>query len=418
MITLSRMTEDSKQAEKTYLRRTGGRAWEREKPFSPPGDDTLEDSLSLLHDFSAAMTLLQPSPSDRIVDLGAGSGWCSHLLQRLNRNSIAVDISHEMLRVSRERDARAPITAVVGDFEQLPFLDGSFEKAVCLNALHHVPDIAAAVRELSRILTNEGVAVFSEPGVGHAAMPASIAAMQDFGVLEQEILIEPFLELCRDAGFAEVRVAPIAYVIPEFELSVDEWRAWKRLPRTKRPVRATAKMWRGLLELFGIGKRSLLFEEAFAMRLVRLFQQPVEEHPFFVAAKSKVPCRPRTAYRASIQVADFPAGVRRGDRVTVRVKLTNTGGVTWPASSDPRPGDVRLGIQLLDASARMIARDYARVALGADITPSGSRTIEASFDAPSESGEYTLKFDLVAEGVTWFESTGSNAEVRPFSVVP
>lgn len=412
------MTEDSKQAEKTYLGRTGGSAWEREKPFSPPDHDTLDDSLSLLHDFSVAITLLRPSADDRIVDLGAGGGWCSHLLQRLNRRSVAVDISYEMLRVSLERETREPIPAVAGDFERLPFLDGSFDKAVCLNALHHVPDIAAAVPEVSRILTNEGVAVFSEPGVGHAAMPASIAAMQDFGVLEQEVLIEPFLELCRNAGFADVRVAPIAYVIPEFELSVDEWRAWKRLPRTKRPVRATAKMWRGLLEFFGIGKRSLLFEEAFAMRLVRLFQQPVEEHPFFVAAKSKVPRRPRSTYRATIQITDLPAGVRRGDRVSVRVKLTNTGAVAWPASSDPRPGDVRLGVQLLDASARMLARDYARVALGADITPSESRMIEAIFDAPSEPGDYVLKFDLVAEGVTWFESTGSNAEIRPFKVFP
>ena len=30
---------DSKQAEKTYLSRTGGRAWEREKPFPPVGSE-------------------------------------------------------------------------------------------------------------------------------------------------------------------------------------------------------------------------------------------------------------------------------------------------------------------------------------------------------------------------------------------
>jgi SAM-dependent methyltransferase len=409
---------DSKQAEKTYLSRTGGSAWEREKPFSPPGDDTLEDSLSLLHDFSAAMTLLQPSPSDRIVDLGAGGGWCSHLLQRLNRNSIAVDISHDMLLVSRERDARRPIPAVAGDFERLPFLDASFDKAVCLNALHHVPDVAASVREVARILTSDGVAVFSEPGVGHADMPASMAATRDFGVLEQEILIEPFLEHCRAAGFAEVRVAPIVYVIPEFELSIDEWRAWKRLPRTKRPLRASAKMWRAALEFLGIGKGSVLFEEAFAMRLVRLFQQPVEEHPFFVAAKSEVPRRRRNVRRASIDIATLPRSARAGSVVAARVKVTNIGTVTWPAASEPRSGDVRLGIQLLDRSSRVIARDFARAALGAPVQPDVSRVIDVMFKAPAHPGEYVLKFDLVAEGVTWFEVTGSRAEARPFTVLP
>ena len=102
------MTEqrDSKQAEKTYLSRTGGSAWEREKPFSPPGDDTFDDSLDLLHDFAVAAKLLQPSADDRIIDLGAGGGWCSDLLQRLNRKSVAVDISLEMLRVSRQRNDR------------------------------------------------------------------------------------------------------------------------------------------------------------------------------------------------------------------------------------------------------------------------------------------------------------------------
>ena len=99
---------DSKQAEKTYLSRTGGSAWEREKPFSPPGDETLDDSLELLHDFAVAAKLLQPSADDRIVDLGAGGGWCSDLLQRLNRKSVAVDISLEMLQVSRERRTRVP----------------------------------------------------------------------------------------------------------------------------------------------------------------------------------------------------------------------------------------------------------------------------------------------------------------------
>lgn len=83
--------QGSKQAEKKYLGRTGGSAWEREKPFSPPRDDTLDESLALPHDFTVAATLLQPAAGDRIVDLGAGGGRCTDLLQRLNRKSFAVD---------------------------------------------------------------------------------------------------------------------------------------------------------------------------------------------------------------------------------------------------------------------------------------------------------------------------------------
>jgi SAM-dependent methyltransferase len=408
---------DSKQAEKTYLSRTGGSAWEREKPFSPPADDTLDDSLELLHDFAVAAKLLQPSADDRIIDLGAGGGWCSDLLQRLNRKSVAVDISLEMLRVSRERPTRVPIAAVAGDFEHLPFADGSFDKAICLSALHHVPDMAAAVREIARVLTGKGVAVFSEPGSGHATMPASITATQDFGVLEQEVLIEPFIDMCRAAGFATVHVCPIAYIIPEFQLSLDEWRAWKRLPRTKRPLRAAEKMWRAMLEFVGAGKSSVLFEEAFAMRLVRLFQRPIEEHPFILAAKSDERRPRRSTFHASIQVPSLPAQAAPGENMTATVRLTNTGTAIWLAGTDSGIGQVRVGIQLLDAASRLIGPDFARCELDEDVRPGESCTVLATFRTPAAAGEYGLKFDLVAEGVTWFGPRGTKVAVRPLRIV-
>jgi hypothetical protein len=35
---------------------------------------------------------------------------------------------------------------------------------------------------------------------------------------------------------------------------------------------------------------------------------------------------------------------------------------------------------------------------------------------PDEHGEYALKFDLVAEGLTWFELTGSEVAVTALTV--
>jgi SAM-dependent methyltransferase len=408
---------DSKEAEKVYLSRTGGGAWEREKPFSPAGTDMFDEGLELLNDFVVALRLLQPAAEDRIVDLGAGGGWCSDLLQRLHRDSVAVDISLEMLRDSRDRPTRAPIKAVVGDIERLPITAGAFDKAICLSALHHVPDMGAAVREIFRILSDKGVAVFSEPGVGHATKPWSVSATQDFGVLEQDVLIEPLIELCRAAGFAHVHVCPIAYVIPEFELTDDEWRAWKRLPRTKRPVRALEKMWRALLEGIGAGKQTVLFEEAFAMRLVRLLQVPVEEHPFILASKSAERRRVRLTYLASLRVESLPAQARPGEMVTAAVKVMNTGTATWPGYPGSAAGQVRLGVQLLDAAGHVLSRDFARGELGRDVRPGESLTVAVVFAAPADAGEVALKFDLVAEGVTWFEPAGTRAEVRPFRIV-
>jgi hypothetical protein len=120
-------------------------------------------------------------------------------------------------------------------------------------------------------------------------------------------------------------------LIPEFELSLDEWRSWTRLPRIKRPYRAFEKMARAMLEFFGGGKQSILFEEAFAMRLVWLLQVPVEEHPFIIAAKSD---RRRTypaTWRAAIAVESLPS--------TARTHETVSEGATWFELCRQRGGD-------------------------------------------------------------------------------
>ena len=398
---------DSKQAEKEYLARTGSSAWERVKPFSHPGADTLHESAQLLHDFAVAMMALQPAPDDLILDLGAGGCWCADLLGRLNRRAVAVDISLDMLRTGRLRPAGADIRAVAGDLEMLPFRSATFQKAVCLSAIHHVPDIPAAVREIARVLTDTGVALFSEPGRGHGVAAVSTAAMRDFGVLEQDVLIPDFAAACREAGFRDVRIKTLSYAIPAFDLTPEQWQAWTALARSKRPVRALQKIARGIAEFFGLGKRGPLFEDAFGMSLVRTLRHAMEDHPIIIASKVALDGAqsgvPRSAH---IEVA---AGdrARAGGAVDVRVTVTNRGTDTWPAASRSGTGHVRLGVQLLDERGRLLDRDHHRVALPRDMAPGATTTMSFTCAAADRPGSYMFKFDLVAEGTTWFEAVGS-----------
>src|SRR5512136_861044 len=211
--------QDRKQSEKEYLRRTGARRWEEFKPFLPPGTQAGEESAYLILDFAVLLLTLNPLPSDLILDLGAGSCWCSEWLERLNFRTVSVDISHDMLTLGKARLSQAEGRRLVaGDIECLPFAGGSFQKAFCLNAFHHVPDTLKALREVARVLTPDGVVLFSEPGKGHAEKPASVAAMRDCGVLERDILISDFLDACIRAGFADARLQPMSHVIPRFDL--------------------------------------------------------------------------------------------------------------------------------------------------------------------------------------------------------
>jgi SAM-dependent methyltransferase len=398
---------DTKQAEKEYLARTGSSEWERVKPFSQPGADTLVESSRLLHDFATAMLALQPAPDDLILDLGAGGCWCSDLLRHLNRRSVAVDISWDMLRTGRSRPDGSRLLAAVGDMEHLPFRSGAFDKAVCLSALHHVPDMKKAISEIARVLNGRGVALFSEPGKGHADAPVSAAAVRDFGVLEQEVLIPEFVSACHDAGFRDVRLKPMSYSLPEFDLTLGEWNAWTRAARSKRPIRALAKMWWAVVEGLGIGKRGRLFEQAFGITAVRVLRGAMEAHPVLVAAKSLDALPSKASYAATIAVEQSADRAAVAARIPLRVRLTNVGAAAWRARDPRGVGHVMLGVQLLDADGRLLARDHCRVGLSYDVEPGKSVVLAFECPAPAAPGRYFLKFDLVAEGVTWFETTGS-----------
>jgi ubiquinone/menaquinone biosynthesis C-methylase UbiE len=277
-------SERAKQAEKDYARRAGSLPWERTKPFAPAGHDMVGESAALMRDFAVVLACLAPVPGERILDLGAGSGWCSEWLQRLNLDAVAVDLALDMLRVGRERLPR-PGRLVAGDLEQLPFQTASFDAAVSLNAFHHVPDMPSALREVHRVLKPRGRVIFLEPGRGHASTETSRHAIESFGVTEQDILVAPFLKACQDVGFRHVHLKPLAYVVPSFEADLARWTEWHRLADTPRPLRAARKLWLNLLEIVGLGKKGPIFQEALGMEVLRILRHAMEDHPIVVASK-------------------------------------------------------------------------------------------------------------------------------------
>ena len=276
----------SKQAEKDYARRAGSLEWERTKPFAPPGHHMAAEGAALIHDFSVVLACLAPVPGERVLDLGAGSGWCSEWLQRLNLDAVAVDLSTDLLQVARQRLPRAG-RVVAGDLEALPFADGSFQAAVSLNAFHHLRNMPLALSEIHRVLGPEGRVIFSEPGRGHADSDSSRRAIEEFGVTEQDVLVTPFITACRDAGFEHVRLKPLAYVVAYFEASLDQWTTWRRIADTPRPLRALPKIWRALLEIVGVGKRGPLFQDATGMELMRILRHAMDDHPIVLASKRR-----------------------------------------------------------------------------------------------------------------------------------
>ena len=91
-----------------------------------------------------------------IIDLGCGDGanlYALHTLGRLGERSYAVDLSDIRVR----RAAKIPdVTGIVADATSVPLPDASADGLICSQVIEHVPDEAALVDEIVRLLRPHG----------------------------------------------------------------------------------------------------------------------------------------------------------------------------------------------------------------------------------------------------------------------
>jgi SAM-dependent methyltransferase len=132
----------------------------------------VEGDLAFRRRCETILEWLAPAPGERVLDCGCGYGFTLRVLAELTESRL-IGLDADPARVAQTRRDLASfpqVTVVQGDARALPFSDAAFDHAVCSEVLEHVPDAAAVVGELARVLRPGGRLVITVPS---AAFPVT-----------------------------------------------------------------------------------------------------------------------------------------------------------------------------------------------------------------------------------------------------
>ena len=115
-----------------------------------------------------------------VLSLACGQGQDARLLANLGASVTGIDVSEQMLGHARRHEAhdRRGIVYAHGDAQTLAaFPERSFDGVVCHMALMDIPDLAATIRSVARVLRPGGSFVFS---IVHPCYAGHVANVTDY----------------------------------------------------------------------------------------------------------------------------------------------------------------------------------------------------------------------------------------------
>lgn len=119
---------------------------------------------------------------------------------------------------------------------------------------------------------------------------------------------------------------------------------------------------------------------------------------------------------ARIRVPGPLLETRAGTPTSIRVKVKNTGGALWRDRTTSGRRLVRLGAQLHDRDKNLMDLNFARAFLPRPVGAGERVNITLELPGIQQPGDHWLKFDMVSEGVDWFEPAGSTVTWKKIKV--
>lgn len=94
-----------------------------------------------------------------LLDIGCGPGTFARVMAQKGFNVYGVDYSAAMIRKAKEKSNGYSINYRVGEIYHLPYKNNSFDMVICLGVFQHLEKPAEALRELKRVMKDEGLLI-------------------------------------------------------------------------------------------------------------------------------------------------------------------------------------------------------------------------------------------------------------------
>jgi len=108
-----------------------------------------EDEDQQVPTYEEAIRRIGITPGQRVLDIGCGTGVFLRLVAERGAVPFGLDASQALLEIARERVPEAEL--IVGEMEQLPYDNDTFDLVTGFNSFFFAADLVAALREAGRV---------------------------------------------------------------------------------------------------------------------------------------------------------------------------------------------------------------------------------------------------------------------------
>lgn len=156
--------------------------------------------------YAALVRRYAPREGGRLLEMGCGLGHLLGLLQH-DFTCVGIDLAEYAIEQLRVNAPEAQGLVMSAD-DLSVFADGAFDVVVALHLVEHLPDPAHTLRQVNRILADDGLLLFATPNPGYSLRRFKDSATDAIGKDPTHINVrspEQWRQWVQDSGFLTLR---------------------------------------------------------------------------------------------------------------------------------------------------------------------------------------------------------------------